>query len=139
MDTQIHMIHGSEVDIEEVHNAHVIEYCENQPCRLRSNAGADTDGESSGGSGRQRRYRKWGTPKDKGAAMGTSPSPPRVLRFADSDAYEACLPSEDEPRRSAMAPTVGTMGAGGDVVLENLGRAATAPAPGPRRRRLEIV
>ena len=123
MDTQSDMIHRFEVDIEEVHHAHLIKYYENhcnQPCRLRGDAGSDTDGETSGGSGRQRRYRKQGTPKYKGAAMDTSPSPMRVLRFADSDGYETCVPSEDELRRAATAPTVATLGAGRDVVLEDL-------------------
>ena len=115
VDTESDMIPGSELDIEEVHHAHLIEYCENrcnQPCRLRSNAGSDTDGETSGGSGRQRRYRRRGTPKDRGAAMDMSLSPPRVLWFAQSDRYEMCLPSEDKPRRGGTAPTVGILGAG---------------------------
>ena len=115
METHSDMIHGSEVDIEEVHHAHLISHCENrcnQPCRLRSNAGLDTNAESSGGSGRQRRYWKRGTLKGKGAAMEMSSSSPRVLRFAGSDGYETCLPSEDEPRRAAPAPTAGTLGAG---------------------------
>ena len=95
MQTQSDMNPGSEVDFEQVHHAHVMKYCENRcnhTCRLCGNAGSDTDGETPGVSRRQQRYRKRGTPKDKGSAMDTSRSPQRVLQFADSDRYEACLP-----------------------------------------------
>ena len=50
--------------------------------------------------------------------MDTSSSPLRVLQFAASDGYGTCLPSEDERRRAATAPTVGTFGKGRDMALE---------------------
>ena len=63
--------------------------------------------------------------------METGLSPATLFGFADADRYDKCLQSTDEPTRSATAPIVRTFGGRQVLVLEDLGRAATAPEPGP--------